>query len=102
MRTASATAVAVATKSIRTPDRVDEHLFGSILSQLAKLLWPKKTAAHLAAKIGCCERAAEFYLAGGRDWSGDAVAAIVSEVLARHAMRNVKVINGPFKRAIIP
>ena len=92
MRTASATASAVATRTTRTLVRQDEQLFGSILTQLAKLLWPTKTAAHLAAKIGCGERAAEFYLAGGRDWSGDAVAAIVSEVLARHAMRNVKVI----------
>lgn len=61
------------------------------MGDLARLLWPAKTAAKLAAASGCTERAAEFYLAGDRDWSGDAITAIVSEILKRHSMRNVKV-----------
>jgi uncharacterized protein YoaH (UPF0181 family) len=35
-------------------------------------------------------RQAERYL-GGHGWSGDAIAAIVAEILRRHAMRNVKI-----------
>lgn len=70
-----------------------EGFFGSILTDIVRLLYPPpKTAAHVAALIGCTERNAELCLAGTQKWSGDAVAAIVSEVLARHAMRNVKVI----------
>ena len=69
----------------------DEQLFGSVLSQVARMLWPQKTAANIAAVANCSVRAAEFYLAGQREWSGDAVAAIVIEILKRHAMRNVKV-----------
>lgn len=75
----------------RTAVRQDEQLFGSTLADIAKTLWPHKTAAQIAAAVGCSERAAEFYLAGDRDWSGDAIAAIVSEILKRHQMRNVRV-----------
>jgi hypothetical protein len=75
----------------RTGDQEDERSFGACLSQVARTLWPSKTAAHIAAAAGCTERAAEFYLAGDREWSGDALAAIVSEILKRHQMRNVKI-----------
>jgi len=34
---------------------------------------------------------AERYLGGHCEWSGDAIAAIVSEILRRHSMRNVRV-----------
>ena len=78
-------------ESDRTEIRDTEQLFGSILGDVARLLWPAKTAAHVAAAVGCSERAAEFYLAGDRDWSGDAIAIIVSEILRRHSVRNVKV-----------
>lgn len=66
-------------------------MFGSVLSDVARMLWPSKTAANVAAVVGCSERAAEFYLAGQREWSGDAIAEIVAEILKRHRMRNVKV-----------
>ena len=69
-------------------ERADEQLF---LTDVARLLWPTKTAAHVAAVAGCTERAAQFYLAGDRDWSGDAIAAVVAEILRRHKMRNVKI-----------
>ena len=91
MRTTSQAAVARAIESVRTGVRLPEQSFGSILSDVAKLLWPRKTAAHVASLVGCSERAAEFYLAGHREWSGDALAAIVAEILRRHHMRNVKV-----------
>lgn len=77
--------------SDRTLVQGSEQSFGSILSEVARLLWPAKTAAHVAAVVGCSERAAEFYLAGDRDWSGDALGAIVAEILKRHSMRNFRV-----------
>ena len=77
----------------RSPDDVAEHLFGSVLSEVSRTLWPEKTAANIAACANCSVRAAEFYLAGDREWSGDAIAAIVAEILRRHSMRNVKIIS---------
>ena len=91
MRASSAVLRAGSTETVRTDDRDDERLFGSVLSDVARTLWPSKTAANVAAVVGCSERAAEFYLAGQRDWSGDALAAIVAEILKRHSMRNFKV-----------
>ena len=91
MRRSSALAPSRAIETARTVERDTEHLFGSCLSEIAATLWPHKTAAHIAAAVGCSMRAAEMYLAGDREWSGDALAAIVSEILKRHAMRNVKI-----------
>jgi hypothetical protein len=87
MRTDSGARAAPSTEFGRTDVQETEQVFVA----LARLLWPTKTAAHLGAAAGCSERAAEFYLAGDRDWSGDAVTAIVAEVLKRHAMRGVRV-----------
>lgn len=89
---ASRMAPSRAIESERPIVETDEQLFGSTLSQVARTLWPQKTAANIAAAANCSVRAAEFYLAGDRDWSGDAIAAIVSEILKRHQMRNVKVV----------
>lgn len=92
MRTASQRVIPQATETARTVVQQPEQSFGSILSDVSRLLWPAKTAAHVAALVGCSERAAEFYLAGHREWSGDAIAAIIAEVLKRHHMRNVRVV----------
>lgn len=90
MRSLSTAPARAATETPRTTVQPDEHSFGDVLSQVASVLWPRKTAAHLAAKAGCTERAVEFYFSGDREWSGPAVTAIVSEILTRHAMRSVK------------
>lgn len=92
MRATSAVALIRATKTARSDLRLTEESFGSIFSDIARMLWPAKTAAHAASAIGCSERNAELCLAGTQKWSGDAVAAIIAEVLKRHAMRNVKVV----------
>lgn len=63
----------------------------SVLSEIAKLLWPTKAAAELAALVGCTERAAEHWLGGTHDWSGDAVTTLMAEILKRHSMRNFRV-----------
>jgi hypothetical protein len=64
---------------------------GDVLSDIAKrVLWPENTAPNLAAACGCSVRQAERYL-GGHEWSGDATAAVISEILKRRKMRNVRV-----------
>lgn len=67
-------------------------MVGSVLAEVAYVLWPKNTAPNLAVAANCEVRSAERYLAGDREWSGDAIAAIVAEVLKRHSMRNFKVV----------
>lgn len=91
MRSQYAFESSASTPIARTDLRSTEQDFGSILADVARLLWPAKTAANLAAACGCTERAAEYWLANERPFSGDAIAAIVAEVLRRHAMRNVKI-----------
>ena len=87
---------AASARSIQTARRVfslGEESYGSVLTDIAIMLWPPpKTAAQVASAIGCGERNAELCLAGKQNWSGDAVAAIVAEILKRHGMRNAKVI----------
>jgi hypothetical protein len=75
------------TETRRTDVQLSEQLFGDVLSEIASSLWPDNTAANVAAAAGCSVRAVEYYLAGQRDWSGDALAAIVAEIMSRHKMR---------------
>jgi hypothetical protein len=97
MRTVSEVARVAATEIIRPHDRDTDRLVGSVLSDIAKTLWPTNTAPHIAAEITklrgekCAVRTVERYLADDREWSGDAIAVIVSEIMRRHAMRNFSV-----------
>lgn len=52
--------------------------FGAV----ARALWPRKTAAHLAAKARVSERQAKNWLAGEHEPSARAVQAIVNEILS--------------------
>lgn len=81
-----------AIKSSREVFRDTETSFGSVFSDIARVLWPELTAPNVAAACGCSVRMAEMYLAGSSAWSGDAIAAIVAEIMRRHGMRNVKVL----------
>jgi hypothetical protein len=63
----------------RIPRR--EQSFPRNLTICARAMWPKKTAAHLAARAGCSERAAKFYLSGDREWSAGAVSAVINALL---------------------
>lgn len=92
MRSVSAIVRVPSTENVRPDDRETDQLVGSVLGDIAKTLWPEGTAPHLAAAAKCEVRTAERYLGGQRDWSGDAIAAIVSEILRRHSMRNVKIV----------
>jgi hypothetical protein len=53
--------------------------FGTVV----RALWPDKPALHLAQKIGCTERAANFYIRGSRDPSLGAILVIVDEIRGR-------------------
>ncbi len=63
----------------------------NFVADLARFIWPKGTAPEIAARIGCSVRNVELQLSGQQKWSGDAIAAIFSEILRRHGLRNVKV-----------
>ena len=47
--------------------------------------------AKIAAELKCHPRTIERYMEGAREWSGEAVAVVVEELLRRHRLRNVKV-----------
>lgn len=81
----------VARETVRPLGRHTDQMVGSVLADIARTLWPEQTAPSLAAAAKCEVRTAERYLGGQRDWSGDAIAAIVTEILKRHSMRNVRV-----------
>lgn len=51
--------------------------FGTIV----QALWPTKPALRLSQKLGCTERAAQFYIDGDRKPSARAIAVIVNEML---------------------
>ena len=70
---------AIAMRGTPVPGR--ERLFPRNLVVCARALWPRKTAAHLAARAGCSERAAKFYLSGDREWSAAAVGAVINALL---------------------
>jgi hypothetical protein len=83
----------------RHESRETDKVVGDSLGAICKLvLWPENTAPHLAAAIEkfsgepCSTRTAERYLGGHSDWSSDAQAAIITEVLKRKGMRNVKIV----------
>lgn len=92
MRALSASSGLGTREIIRQIRRTADTSVGDVLSDIAKtLLWPENAAANLAAACGCSVRTAERYLGGHCEWSGDAIAAIVAEILRRHQMRNVRV-----------
>ncbi len=51
--------------------------FGTIV----RALWPDKPALNLAQRIGCTERAAQFYIDGKRKPSARAIHVISGEML---------------------
>jgi hypothetical protein len=81
-----------ARETARQGCRSTDTSVGDVLSDIAKrTLWPENTAPNLAAACGCSVRMAERYLGGHCDWSGDAVAAVMQEILNRRKLRNVRI-----------
>jgi predicted regulator of amino acid metabolism with ACT domain len=90
MRTILRAEVAEAIKIDRRQFRRTEESFASspVISDIARLLWPKGTAAEIASRAGCSVRNAELYLSSGpQKWSGDAIAVIIAEIMRRHLER---------------
>jgi len=67
-------------------------MVGDVLTGIVWHLWGECAPAKLAAIIKCDPRTVERYMEGARDWSGDALAAVVAEILRRHSMRNFKIV----------
>jgi len=65
---------ALARQSLPKNDRCK---FGTIV----RALWPDKPALNLAQRIGCSERAAQFYIDGHRKITARAAAVILVEML---------------------
>jgi hypothetical protein len=83
MREASESVVAaVATAKRGTSIPCGEHPFPAFVV-VARALWPRKTAAHLAAGARVTERAAKFWLSGQREPSPDAFKAVLDQIMAR-------------------
>lgn len=66
---------AIAPPSNRSEERSCK--FGTIV----RALWPDKPALNLAQRIGCSERAAQFYIDGDRKPSARAIHAVNAEIL---------------------
>jgi hypothetical protein len=47
------------------------------IARAARRLWPRKTAAELAWRAKCSQRACEFWLSAKHDISGEALAALL-------------------------
>lgn len=93
MRAVSALGAASSSETVRSEIRLTEENFGSILTDIAILVYPPpNTAAQIAADVGCTVRNVELCLSGKQKWSGDAVAVIVGKILKLHHMRNVRVV----------
>lgn len=58
-------------------------------ASVARLLWPQKTAAHLASLAGKDERTAKRWLAGEYEPPGIIIAAIVAEMFKREQGNDV-------------
>lgn len=83
---------APAIETVRQDWRPSDKSVGDVLTNISKLvLWPENTAAHIAAAAGCSVRQAERFLGGQCEWSGDAVAAVMQEILIRRGTRNLRV-----------
>lgn len=73
---------------VRTIVRVASKQAARIPKQLSRFgavvcaLWPIKPALNLAQRLGCSERAAEFYIDGKRKPSAKAIHVVTGEILS--------------------
>lgn len=83
MRTSESPVAFVARRMRATRVPRGEHPFPSF-PVAARALWPRKTAAHIAALAGVSERAAKFWLSGDREPSPEAFKAVFDKIMSRH------------------
>lgn len=60
-------------------DKIVTRKFGAV----ARVLWPEKTAAHVASIAGSDERTAKRWLAGEFEPPGIVIAAVIVEITKR-------------------
>lgn len=92
MRAVSGQADLAAMQISRSDLRDTEESFGTVLTDIARMLYPApNTAAQIAVELQCSVRNVELCLSGKQSWSGDAIALFVAEIMRRHRMRNFRV-----------
>lgn len=74
-----ASATEITRQELREPDKIVGRNFGRV----AKLLWPHKTAATVAAIGGSTERTAERWLSGEFDPPYPVIAATMHKIFGR-------------------
>ena len=69
------------TARVRASTTSKEHSCGeSRFGTIVRALWPNKPALNLAQRVGCSERAAQFYITGQRKPSARALIVVMDEV----------------------
>lgn len=68
----------------RTLVRGSARLCGDTnFSKVCRALWPHKTAAELAALVGCAVRTAEYEISGERPPSDKSMLVVINKIFAR-------------------
>lgn len=63
-------------------ERTCTGLHSKNFARVAKLLWPRKTAAELAFRAGVSERAAKYWLSGKYKPTPRALMAVMNDLIA--------------------
>lgn len=74
-----ASAIEIERRKQTCPDKIVRPMVGPV----CKVLWPFKTAAHVATIIGSTERHASRIIAGEFEAPGSLIAAIIVEITRR-------------------
>ena len=83
MRTSYEAARAEQIEIQRTLVQGDARLCSSKFGKHCKLIWPSKTAEHLALAVGCSVRAAAYELSGERPPSDKTMLVVINEIFRR-------------------
>lgn len=83
MRTNYEERVAEQTQIQRTLVQGDARLCSSSFGRHCKLVWPSKTAEHLALAVGCSVRAAAYELSGERPPSDKSMLVLINKIFSR-------------------
>ena len=67
----------------RTIVQGDARLCSSNFGKHCKVIWPTKTAEHLALAVGCSVRAAAYELSGERPPSDKSMLVVINKIFER-------------------
>lgn len=77
----SAMQLAINSFAAQPSETADERRRKELFGQVAKIIWPNKTAAHLAAIAGVDERSAWRWLSGTHEPPAVVIVAMLSEII---------------------